>query len=72
MTFRRVALFALAAGLARTQSNPAIEIRGVVTEVGVSLGLPGAEVTLYEFVRDEDRYRVVFATAVTDPVIVAA
>jgi len=61
-----VLLFAFAAELASAQSTPSIEIRGTVTEVGSPLPLAGAEVTLYEFVRDADRFRTVFATAATD------
>jgi hypothetical protein len=63
-------LFAFAAARAWAQtdsaSNPAIEIHGVVTEVGLNLGLAGAEVTLYEFVGPE-RVRTIYATVATDP-----
>jgi carboxypeptidase family protein len=58
--------FALAAALAAAQSRAALEIRGVVLEPGSVLGVAGAEVTLYEFVRDADNTRIAFATASTD------
>lgn len=59
-------VFALPPGRAWGQSDPAIEIHGVVTEVGLGLGLEGAEVTIYEFA-GPDRVRTVYATAATDP-----
>jgi hypothetical protein len=63
-------VFALPPGRAWAQSdttsNPVIEIHGVVTEIGLGLGLPGAEVTIYEFA-GPDRERKVYATAATDP-----
>jgi 5-hydroxyisourate hydrolase-like protein (transthyretin family) len=58
--------FALAAGLAAAQGRAALEIRGVVLEPGSVLGVAGAEVTLYEFVREADNARIAFATASTD------
>jgi hypothetical protein len=58
-------LLAIAAGAASAQSDPAIDIHGVVTEVGLGLGLSGAEVTIFEFAGPE-RERKVYATAVTD------
>lgn len=61
-----ILLFALAAGQAGAQSDPAIEIHGLVTEIGLGLGLPGAEVTVYEFA-GPDRTRTLYATAPTDP-----
>ena len=67
MSLHRLVLgFALAAGLASAQSHDALEIRGVVLEPGSPLGVAAAEVTLYEFVRDPESSRVVFATALTD------
>ncbi len=58
-------LFALAVGRAWAQSDPVIEIHGVVTEIGLGLGLEGAEVTAYEFAGPE-REKKVFDTTVTD------
>lgn len=58
--------FALVAGFAAAQGGAALEIRGLVLEPGSVLGVAGAEVTLYEFVRDADNARVAFATATTD------
>jgi hypothetical protein len=60
-----VLLFALIAGCARAQKDPAAEIHGVVTEVGLKPGLAGAEVTLFEFA-GPDRVRTFFATTATD------
>jgi len=59
-------LFALATAQTWAQSDLVIDIHGIVTEVGLGLGLPGAEVTLYEFA-GADRERKVYATSVTDP-----
>ena len=61
-----VLCFALAAGVASAQGRDGLEIRGVVLEPGNELAVAGAEVTLYEFVRDADNSRVVFASALTD------
>ena len=58
--------FALVAGFAAAQGRAALEIRGLVLEPGSVLGVAGAEVTLYDFVRDADNARVAFATATTD------
>src|ERR1700733_3123819 len=58
-------LFALALGLAWAQSDPQIDIRGVVTELGFNIGLAGAEVTLFEFV-GPSRVRTAYGTAATD------
>jgi hypothetical protein len=67
MTLRGLFLvFALAAVQASAQSDPVIEIHGVVTELGLGPGLAGAEVTLYEFA-GENRERKAYATTVTDP-----
>ncbi len=67
MMFRGLSsLLLLAAGAAWAQSDPVIEIHGLVTEIGLGLGLTGAEVTIYEFV-SEDRERKVYGTTVTDP-----
>jgi hypothetical protein len=54
------------AGPVRPQSDTAIQIHGVVHEIGLNLGLPGAEVTLFEFGGPE-RQKTVFATAASDP-----
>jgi hypothetical protein len=61
-----ILLFALAAGQVGAQKDPAIEIHGLVTEIGLGLGLAGAEVTLYEFA-GPDRTKTLYATAPTDP-----
>src|ERR1700730_14986418 len=60
-----VLLFALIAGRAWAQSNTPIEIHGVLTELGLNLGLAGADVTLFEFVGPQ-RVRTVLATSATD------
>jgi hypothetical protein len=67
MMFRGLSsLLLLAAGAACAQTDPVIEIHGVVTEIGLGLGLEGAQLTIYEFV-GPDRERKVYSTLVTDP-----
>jgi hypothetical protein len=51
---------------AASSNPPAIEIHGLVTELGLGLGLAGAEVTAYEFAGPQ-REKKVFSTTVTDP-----
>jgi protocatechuate 3,4-dioxygenase beta subunit len=63
---RLILVFAVAAGMGFAQSRDALEIRGLVLEPGFNLGVASAEVTLYEFVREPDNSRIVFATALTD------
>lgn len=66
MAFRRITLlFSLALVPAGAQNEPALEIHGIVSEVGLNLGLAGAEVTIFEFT-GPDRDRKVHATAATD------
>jgi hypothetical protein len=57
---------ALAAGKVGAQNDTAIEIHGLVTEIGLGLGLAGAEVTVYEFA-GRDRTKTLYATGPTDP-----
>jgi len=64
-------VFALPPGRAWAQSDTAleahgIEIHGVVNEIGLGLGLAGAELTTFEFV-GPDRERKVYSNIVTDP-----
>jgi hypothetical protein len=67
MMFRGLrSLLLLAAGAAWAQTDPVIEIHGAVTEIGLGLGLAGADVTIYEFA-GPDRERKVYSTLVTDP-----
>src|SRR5689334_25369389 len=47
--------FALGAGFVCAQGNNKPEIRGIVTEPGLDLGVGGAEVTLFEFLLDSER-----------------
>src|ERR1035438_3787198 len=61
-----ILLVALAAGQAGAQNDPIIEIHGLVTEIGLGIGLAGAEVTVYEFA-GPDRTKTLYATAPTDP-----
>jgi hypothetical protein len=49
-----------------SQNDTGIQIHGVVHEIGLNLGLPGAEVTIFEFAGPE-RQKTVFAIAATDP-----
>jgi hypothetical protein len=58
-------VFVLIPGLIHAQSDPVIEIHGIVSEVGLGIGLQGAEVTLYEFA-GPDRERKLYAAAATD------
>jgi hypothetical protein len=55
----------LAAGWAFAQENDALEIRGIVVESGLSSGVAGAEITVYQFSKTSER--TVFATGTTDP-----
>lgn len=60
---RAILLLAIT-GFVFGQDQPAIEIHGVVTEIGLNAGLAGAEVNLFEFAGPQ-REKTLFATAAT-------
>ena len=69
MIARRFALYlALVARIVCAQNDNKPEIRGTVTEPGLNLGVGGAEITLFQFLEDSQRFlvRTPVATTFTD------
>jgi len=69
MTARRLALnLALMAGFVCAQSDNKPEIRGVVTDPNLNIGVAGAQITLFEFLLNAERtvVRTQIATTSTD------